>query len=522
MARHFRNALGLWLARASQYTTRVPPEIDPALARSTGQRTCPECGWTEGAAALRRPARSRAARAAGLVTLLAAAAIVLWLSLTAERATISSGGSVPFIAEPAFTPADIERIARGEPADPARPSEAVLTRAILAAAYVRTPEYPGSHAVEVGYGPAPGQRMDLWSIGWPTPWLACVRQPNYEDAARRSGPRPTVTDHAAPPTPKWEMPRDPLNLPPRARWEWFGNALHYQPPPEETGGVTTTWWIAVFAPAVQIGAVVLAWYVCGLVVWGINRFRARDRRRRHMRTRVAVAAAVGLGFVVASIVTAGQKPAPLPTFPKLTQVGAPPAPVTWSRAGFARLPFMRDELERLADAPAADRRVAEAILALNLPPGPAGAEGPVYLAAAADCETQYAYDGSHDCTAWTLNRVLPVVYSSRLFYVRRPDFGPTEIVAPPAGVRAVSEQQRWFGLEIATGDAAKPVYRVLVEPTILGSIIVLLWLIFWTTRLVTLVCGRIARARRLRRGRCPACAYPLPAAAPISNAPQGG
>lgn len=458
-----------------------------------------------------------------VVVAVAAAALVAWLIVGMDRDTISSGGGTsPVIAEPAFTPDDIDRIAGGEPADPARPDEAVLTRAILDAAWVYNPEYPGVRAVDVGFASAPGRRWDRWSIGWPVPWVARIREPNYEDAVRREGFKATVTDPTVAPVSKWERPRDPLNIPPRRRWDWYGRVLHYQPAPEQTGGVTTTWQINVFAPIVLLGAVVLTWYVCGLAVWVLNRFRARERRWRGRRLQVGVAVVVVLGFVLASILTAGREAGRLFTFPKLTQVGVPPTPVIWKREGFARLPFTRDELEQMAADPAADARVAAAIRDLDRPIPASDVGGRVYLAAAMECETQYNLVGNgnpRDCTLWTFNRAIPMLLVQRTFYVRRPDFGTPELVAPPAGLRFAS-YHGWAGLSLSTGDPDTPVYRVLVEPTILAAVIVVLWLVFWTTRLITVVRGRIVRAGRLRRGCCPACAYPLPPAVRARQAPE--
>lgn len=481
----------------------------PSEPHAPPPRTCPECGWTEGTP-VPRPLGPVARAVPYCVIVAALAAIVLWLGSTAHRYNLGMGSNAPVVLEPAFTRADLERIAAGDAADPARPGEAVLTRALLAAAADRTPEHPGSRAVDVGFARAGGQRTDISTFGWPTAWVMRLRQPNYADAVRREGFIAASTDESLAALPKHEIPRDPLRLPPRPRWRWQGGVLQHQPPPEETGGVSTITRIDVFSPVLIAGAMILAWALNGPVVWIVNRLRPKDRRSRARRFRAAVAAAAGVAMIAAGLLGAETKAAPVQVFARMRQSALPPAPVYTVREDYARLPWSRAELEFLAADPGADARVAAAILSLRLPREAAGGDGgPMYLAAACDCETTYRLGA---CSMTSYNRLLPLVRVARLFYVRRPDFGTREIVSPPAGLQW-HRRYGQLGVHFSSGDVARPVYSVTVEPILLAAVVVVLWLIFWTARLITFIHGRATRAKRLRHGRCAACAYPLPLAA---------
>jgi len=177
-------------------------------------------------ARVRNADASLAARSAGssraaplLVVALAGAALAIWLYCTSLRGQL--GSSTPrtvILDSPAFTFADVQRIAR-EGGEPGNPMCAQEIRQIERQQTLR-PDDPGDILIDVGFFTTRMERSHTVSFGWPSTWYSQQQSARYADQVKREGFRPWHTKADAP------MLDADMFLPgadymsPQPRWSW--------------------------------------------------------------------------------------------------------------------------------------------------------------------------------------------------------------------------------------------------------------------------------------------------------------
>ncbi|MEX2218099.1 MAG: hypothetical protein WD749_05005 [Phycisphaerales bacterium] len=372
---------------------------------------------------------------------------------------------------------------------------------VLQACEPARPDIPGTMAVEVAFVPPAARRIESRGFGWPTDWMRRDRHCVYEDAVRGTGLKQARTNPAGRPLGMHEIPSDPLLIPPIPRWRWEGRQLLYRPPPEETGGVFTSTAISPPALAVPAAVLLLLWFATGALQWYLRRRGAGERRLRVVRLLVIAGAALVI-VGLASLRSAPQPPR-VWVSTKMTQVGLPPAPVYWTREGFARLSLRRHEIERLPAAPDGAQRLAKEIM--QAAGATSGAPDSLYLAVGGASEAML--DQSLSRTTGITYR-FPVLSVKREYYVRRPDFGPSEPLAHAPGV-TTRAFRGLFSVVFPGADANQPTLVLSASLEMVGMLLVGLWLV-WLAAWYPLVGVALWRiARREARGLCPRCGYPV-------------
>lgn len=437
--------------------------------------------------------------------------LVAWQVVTSEKNTYIMNGSFPVYVLPSFTQGDIRRIAESERRAGGHPPEASLVAGVLGAVVDLDESAPGMRALEVAFGPVEGRRDEFWRIGWPTAWVVRSETRSYENMLTRTGFKPAVTSRTARALGRYESPSDALHIPVMTRWEWWGANLVHRPPPEETGGafVETEFHIASVAPT--LGAVLVAWFGVGLLLWLARRASVRVVPRFERRARWIGAGTAGAGMLAVGIFNAGPEPARLHDFGTSYQtVGLPSASyVAWQ--GYTRMAITLDGVEALRDRADGDRELAKAIVSATRSGAVASPETALCIATVAESRVEKAQ-------VWTVNRTLPWLSVRRQQYMRRPDFGTPELILStrPSGFfleRSSGGPSDRIGFNLASGDPAKPSYQALISLERLGLIIVGLWVLYLVSAGICLGVARMVARRRVAGGRCPECGYPLKVAA---------
>lgn len=469
--------------------------------------SCPECGWGHRDSPRRKWTVPRWRQRVPVAVVCAGlAGLAVWQAVTSEKNAYVMNGSLPVFVQPSFTPGHIRRIAESEGRAGGQSEEASLVADVLGAVVDLDERAPGTRALEVAFGPVEGRRDELWRIGWPTAWVTRSETRSYQNMLTRTGFKPAVTSPTARAMGRYEAPSDALHIPVMARWEWWGANLVHRPPPEETGGafVETQAHIASVAPA--LGAVLVAWFGVGFLLWLARRASLRVTPRFARRARWVGAAAAGAGMLTAGILHAGREPERLHDFgATYKSVGLPPGPyhVVWQ--GYTRIGLTLDDVKALRDRADGDRELARAISSAMPTGAPSSPESALCVATVAETHVAKAQ-------VWTVNRTLPWLTVDRQQYMRRADFGTPEPVLStwPSGFFADGrggEPSDRIGFNLAASDPTKPSYQVLVSLQRLGLIVVGLWVLYLASAGTCLGVARLVARRRVARGRCPGCGY---------------
>lgn len=459
---------------------------------------CPECGWAvdQPRPPLPEGLRRVRGRLIALIVLLALA-VGVWAGFKANVSTYSLGLERTRFVEPAFTPADVQRIAQGLPSS-AAPGEFV--RSVLEAARPVVADLPGSRAVEVGFVQPAGERHEWLKIGWPTPWVTRWTISRYKDAVAREGLKPYSTDPFAPPMARYSGV-DLRQIPPGPRWIWEGSAVRVMMHPEETGGRFRLYYASALGMLCSLEIALLAAWVVEAARrrWALRRGRAV--RGRYKRTAlICLAMVLAAGWVKTQRTDEGSYSA------RFNTLGMPAGLTCYTWQGFGRLSLSREEVEALHKSAEGDRVLARAVLAAA--PADAAPAGSLYLAATSTPE----------CVLSAQTRTLSVVPGFYVIgagvdsYVRRPDFGEVGPMAPRPGLSVGSMGQgvavRWGMSGVGAGS-----YWVQVLPDTLALV---LGVPAAAIVCIVLACRAVA-ANRSRRGLCPACAYPVLAGEPSGS-----
>lgn len=470
------------------YETSVPCNAMSGQAEEHAQQfeRCPECGWDTSQRRSVMPASLKKARRWVIAAIVLAAAIAMMIAAaTTKSFHYSLGTPVPRLLDPPVILTEVQRIAGG-----GAPGGHELTRRLLSVIEPINPHLPGSRSVEVGFVRPNTERLEYTTFGWPSVWVSRSITSIWDDAVAQTGFKPAVTDAKARPIGQYEAPEDPLRIYPGPRWRWEGAALRLQMQPEETGGRYTIYHIHALG---LLAAVVLVLLIAAAIEWARRRWG--KRRLRTVRTRFwLVTALLTLAFAGAGL--AGSKRfLRFNVFPKLKQVVLPPAPVYYTRDGFARLPLSADDAERLLGHEDGDRQLAAAVLAAA--PKEAGPAESLYLAATYDNEC--AVNESTTINLFGAFHLASVGYES---YVRRGDFGTVEPMAPRRVLTVDTANGQLSAWWSGRGPGARSYWVRLQAETLaiaLGAFVVVIMLVS--------LGFRAALAVRHRRGLCPQCRY---------------
>ncbi|HRQ71415.1 MAG TPA: hypothetical protein PLU35_00125 [Phycisphaerales bacterium] len=474
----------------------TPAGDDGRGARVIGQ--CPECGW-EPRSRLSAPSEGRhwTVRVPAVFLLLGVAVLALWFWLDAENRTLSSGTPGARIVSPEYTVEDVARIVDNR--DGAAAVE--LVDAILAS----TPSPwsfkldPGDRSIDVRFSNTNMPRAARWRVGWPAPWVSVARYWNYEDAVRREGFLPAATDRSlAPLSNRHTRPVHPQRVPPRPWLSIEQGEILVRPPPERTGGVETNVFITPAAMAsVAVGALLL-WWLAGLAHRCVRGRKAPDRSvvRRRWRRRGALIGA--LIVILFGVLEAERTEDPLFAMSRLRQAGSPPGLVYFERSDYVRLPWLRSEIEAHRDDRDFALTLAEVVLTSTIE----NDEGR-YLAAATDSECLL-----DDASSLAVAKGFELLILGKQRFLRRPDFGTVEHVAPPAGVR-VAARGAQIGVWYMTGDPARPTHHLYVMLDRAAIVVFMLWAAWWLPRAVCVGVWRKRGGKRRAQGLCPQCGYEI-------------
>jgi hypothetical protein len=444
--------------------------------------TCPECGWdtTQPGGTMTPSMRRWRRRLIFLVSIAPVVMMLGWAIAVSKSNGYSLSSPFPKLLDPPLSLRDIRALAEG--GTPLATGE--LTRRLAVMAAPINAQIPGRRSIEVGLASPTTHRSRTWSIGWPFSWVTVQRDSNFADAMRRTGFIPAKTNPGVQPLGMYEAPSDPLNVPPGPRWRWQGMGLRFQKQPEETGGVFTVVYFKLPAMLLSLLLVLVSWWLLGALVLRCRRAAAVARWGPFALLMIALAAL--------TILTAGSREGPLYAFPKMQQANFPPAPVYFTRQGFARLTADADETLRTRD----DRALAADILAAA--PPPTGDPDRLYLAATYDAEAALAPSSR----LLTLTYKFPVLSLGRESYIRRPDFGAVEPIAPRAGLKARIE----YGSVRLLWSRAIPgasTYWISINLEMLALLSTAPLVLGF---LIHLAC-RALLVRRVKRGLCPSCKY---------------
>jgi hypothetical protein len=321
----------------------------------------------------------------------------------------------------------------------------------------------------------------------------------YEDAVRKRGLQKATTDPTARPLGSFEFPSNLLRVPPMPGWEWQGRGLVHRPRPEETGGVFTTTSFRFPALAAPVGLLIVAWFLIGLAVWLTERRGGNVARVRRIR-RLAI---VALSFIVLALAAwrAGTVTERMRLFPALSQVGRPPGPVYFNRAGFSRLKLDRDTVAALLPTDGDQRLATEILQAAMIP---AGSADSLYLGVVSDPEVVL----DDRTSGLTIARTFPLVTVHREYYARRPDFGEPGATKHPAGI-VIGYWSDQLTFVWPSHDADRSTLIVIMNLELIGLVIVGLWIAGWLTWYILIGSAKLRSLRRHARGLCPQCGYPV-------------
>lgn len=476
---------------------------------SSGAPTiCPECGHDQSASSLPRPiSLTHFSRSVPVVIVLVSlVGFSIWLYATRNTFAFSMGLTSLQLVEPGITINELKAIANA-PYPERVPFDSLATSVerLLDQPRMST---PGEARLEFTFADASGQRVDFDYFGWPTQWFFTASYPVFDDAVRRTGLQPSRTDETLEPLGKYEMPRDPLRVPPRPRWSWSWDGIAYQPPPEETGGITTLTVLFPFALAVPLASAVAMWWFVALAQALTIRLRWRRADRRRWPARLVAALLVIALLTVATIAHRRTESVMNIRAGRIVQEPAV-GPTRFARFEDAVLTGMTEsELRRmLADRSTFDSIFAHRLLELT-PSANAASDGNRFLAIGLRNEA-IALNG----TATQFNELLNVLSRQSCLYLRRPEMGDSVQVALPAGTTWELDPP-FLVLTRSVGDPNQPAvhYRIQLQQValvILGMSCIA-WLAFGGARLAR---GRLAKRRRVHN-QCVACGHYLSAPPP--------
>jgi hypothetical protein len=413
--------------------------------------------------------------------------LLVWAACISKPTGYMMSSPFPMFLDPAVSLADVRAIAAGSGGD------GTLVKRIIAMTAAINERLPGRRSIEAGFATPATSRDRSSAYGWPTPWVRIERTLNYRDAVRKEGFVPATTDRSAAPLGMYEGPSNPLRVPPGPRWRWEGHGLRYQVQPEEAGGVFTVYRFNLPAMVLSVVIAAAAWKI-GCVLLARRQRSGSLSRRSRLAALVVVAMLIG---VLAAVFGGTTDRSPY-VFPAMKQANFPPAPVYFTREGFARLGIDADGLKNLSAKPDGDRVLATALL--KDAPHPEGDPASLYVAATYDAEASVGPESKQ----LTLTYNFPVVLMGREEYLRRPDFGAVEPMAPRGGVD-VEFKHGMLWLTLSRAAPGSLAYWFGINLEMLGVFAGLALLAAWAVR------GTYRRVlvRRRARGLCPQCRYPV-------------
>lgn len=453
------------------------------------RRQCPECGWSPPLMHVPRRPWSRTL-AWLLLTAACLGGLVWWAATNAERFSLATFTTHHGAAEGGWTISDIRRLAAGETLTKGNPPKGLVDSVVLIPSRLSP---PGPEWIEVGFGFRRGERMDSYGWGWPGTWYSATRITRYADAAARQGQVPYPADPSAS-----SSDVKPWKLQWGLRWSRF-----IPPGNDRLHGLDQSLHPRAFLLVPAAGAI-FYWLAAGLQRV-LPRVGAATRRAGPWPRRVGLFGAALAAASMAVPIDFGS----LPHVPLFRTVE--PGPKQLGRASISenavRTGITRDQLESLRSQPGADAIFARAIL------DAIGGAEPHYddvLVVGLESDAQ-----AIEATQWHPPQDIgPRV--DRLRFAIKSETGDTVPVARDRGVVFVRNLGTWHvgwasGMPNAVEWRARVDLGDVVEPIVLAWFLWLpvVWLPGWV--------GVRRRRRRLARGRCPACAYPLPAASPAER-----
>jgi hypothetical protein len=424
-----------------------------------------------------------------IVAAVALVGVLGWQLFTPQ--TFPTSGLIygPYIFEKPFTRAQLESTAKGGSSGPPNELTNETIRHLRYSAGWGAPGrvLPGFLFVEV-----PTERNENIAIGWPITFLRLSRTGEFENAVAKRGFRPSNLDTAAR---RWTnmVPVD-SNLAIMLRSLAHGT-IYVKPDPKLTGGWEVSASLELGPLLVQLSGCVLTVRVMAFLYRRWKRRGSDTLAREGLPLRFTLAATLLLFVAVCSLASNGvlvylhasffQDPVPVP------------------------VPLTKDDLAALANAPDADKQLADRILHA-LPDGPTTK----YLAVIPVKEFS---DLDRTSTVTVYGRLFPLGIVSRHSAHRLEDFPLPPMSAIRPSQWSLSRYQiSYTALESVDSKAGVRYTTYSVHPWSVGRLFFWGAVIWGVLRACTWIWSRRTTVRRRRNGQCVACGYSLANLPPAS------